>query len=83
MAEKRKLFEEVASPEAAKPVAQTGIIDRGRGTARGAIRIWLMILFALVFVMIAVGGKLTDLLLNQGASSDAAPSATRPLQPAE
>lgn len=62
MAEKRKLFEEVASPEAAKPVAQTGIIDRGRGTARGAIRIWLMILFALVFVMIAVGGmtRLTD-----------------------
>lgn len=37
----------------------------------------------LAIVMIAVGGKLTDLLLNQGASSDAAPSATRPLQPAE
>jgi cytochrome c oxidase assembly protein subunit 15 len=62
MAEKRKLFEEVGSAEAAKPVAQTGVIDRGRRSARGAIRIWLMILFALVFVMIAVGGmtRLTD-----------------------
>ncbi len=62
MAEKRKLFEEVGSPEAAKPVAQTGVIDRGRSSARGAIRIWLMVLFALVFVMIAVGGmtRLTD-----------------------
>ncbi|NEK22266.1 heme A synthase [Sulfitobacter sp. JBTF-M27] len=62
MAEKRKLFEEVGSAEAAKPVAQTGVIDRGRRSARGAIRVWLMILFALVFVMIAVGGmtRLTD-----------------------
>ncbi len=62
MAEKRKLFEEVGAAEAARPVAQTGLIDRGRSTARGAIRIWLMILFALVFIMIAVGGmtRLTD-----------------------
>ncbi len=62
MAEKRKLFEEVGSVETAKPVAQTGVIDRGRGGARGAIRIWLMLLFALVFLMIAVGGmtRLTD-----------------------
>ncbi|MCR8827210.1 heme A synthase [Pseudosulfitobacter koreensis] len=60
---KRSIFEEVASPEAATrdaPVA--GVIDRGRGGARRGIRIWLMILFALVFVMIAVGGltRLTD-----------------------
>ncbi len=62
MAEKRKLFEEVGSAEAAKPVATTGVIDKGRSTARGAIRVWLMMLFALVFVMIAVGGmtRLTD-----------------------
>lgn len=62
MAEKRKLFEEVGTPDAARPVVETGAIDRGRGGARGAIRIWLMILFALVFVMIAVGGatRLTD-----------------------
>ena len=62
MADKRKLFEEVNTPEAVKPVAQTGVIDRGRKGARGAIRIWLMMLFALVFIMIAVGGmtRLTD-----------------------
>jgi len=62
MAEKRKLFEEVGDAQAARPVAQTGVIDRGRGGARGAIRVWLFILFALVFVMIAVGGltRLTD-----------------------
>ena len=60
MAEKRKLFEDVA--EATRPAPQAGVIDQGRNGARGAIRIWLMILFALVFVMIAVGGmtRLTD-----------------------
>ncbi len=62
MAGKRKLFEEVGDAQTARPVAQTGGIDRGRGGARGAIRIWLFVLFALVFVMIAVGGltRLTD-----------------------
>ncbi|WP_037227126.1 heme A synthase [Roseobacter sp. GAI101] len=62
MAQTRKLFEEVGDAQAARPVAQTGVIDRGRGGARGAIRGWLFILFALVFVMIAVGGltRLTD-----------------------
>lgn len=62
MAEKRKLFEDVGEAQAARPVAQVGGIDRGRGGARRGIRIWLFILFALVFVMIAVGGltRLTD-----------------------
>ncbi len=62
MAKKRKLFEEVGDAQAARPVANTGVIDRGRGGARGAIRVWLFMLFALVFVMIAVGGltRLTD-----------------------
>ncbi|MDG1354148.1 MAG: COX15/CtaA family protein [Sulfitobacter sp.] len=61
MATKRKLFEDVGA-QTAKPVATKGVIDAGRGGARGAIRIWLMILFALVFVMILVGGatRLTD-----------------------
>lgn len=61
MATNRKLFEDV-SADTAKPVATTGVIDAGRGGARGAIRIWLMILFALVFIMILVGGatRLTD-----------------------
>ena len=60
MAEKRKLFEEVSGPKAA-PSRASGLIDRPRG-ARGAVRAWLMALFALVVVMIAVGGltRLTD-----------------------
>ncbi|MDW3225674.1 MAG: COX15/CtaA family protein [Paracoccaceae bacterium] len=62
MSGKRKLFEEVGSAEATRPAVQPGLIDQGHGGARGAIRIWLMMLFALVFVMIAVGGltRLTD-----------------------
>ncbi|WP_375172988.1 heme A synthase [Pseudooceanicola sp.] len=60
MAEKRKLFEEVQTDT--RPEVQTGGIDRAKRGARGAIRIWLMVLFALVVVMIAVGGltRLTD-----------------------
>ncbi len=62
MSAKRSIFEEVSSAEKARPAAQPGLIDRGRDGARRAIRIWLMILFALVFAMIAVGGltRLTD-----------------------
>lgn len=60
MAEKRKLFEEVQTDT--RPEVVTGGIDRARRGARGAIRIWLMVLFALVVIMIAVGGltRLTD-----------------------
>ena len=60
MADKRKLFEEVAGPKSA-PAATGGLIARSRG-ARGAVRLWLMALFALVVMMIAVGGltRLTD-----------------------
>ncbi|MEM6407549.1 MAG: heme A synthase [Pseudomonadota bacterium] len=61
MAEKRSIFEEVDSAQ--KPQTQAGVIDRAKNPgARGAIRVWLMILFALVVIMIAVGGltRLTD-----------------------
>lgn len=60
MAEKRKLFEEVQTDT--RPEVVAGGIDRARRGARGAIRIWLMLLFALVVIMIAVGGltRLTD-----------------------
>ena len=62
MAGKRSIFEEVA--EGAKPAAtpQGGLIARSTEGARRAIRGWLMLLFALVVVMIAVGGmtRLTD-----------------------
>ncbi len=62
MAEKRSIFEEVDTAKAAAPKPAGGVIDRARSGARGAIRIWLMVLFALVVVMIAVGGltRLTD-----------------------
>lgn len=56
----RSIFEDVSDIQ--KPVAAPGGIDaKGKG-ARGAIRIWLMALFALVVVMITVGGltRLTD-----------------------
>ena len=60
MAKNRSIFEEVGTSE--KQVAEVGVIDRGRGGARGAIRVWLYMLFTLVVAMIAVGGltRLTD-----------------------
>ncbi|MEQ5871914.1 COX15/CtaA family protein [Sagittula sp. NFXS13] len=61
MAQKRKLFEEVGS-ETPRQVPTGGMIDSASRGARGAIRIWLMVLFALVMAMIVVGGltRLTE-----------------------
>lgn len=58
----RSIFEEVDGPKADAPKPQGGLIDRSTAGARTAIRIWLMALFALVVLMIAVGGltRLTD-----------------------
>ncbi len=62
MAKNRAIFEEVGTsrPDKAQPV--TGVIDRHPKGARKAIRLWLLVLFALVCVMIVVGGmtRLTD-----------------------
>lgn len=65
MAGKRKLFEEVGAEgpnQSGRVQRATGVIDEGRQGARGAIRAWLVLLFVLVVVMIAVGGltRLTD-----------------------
>ncbi|QYX55466.1 COX15/CtaA family protein [Roseovarius sp. SCSIO 43702] len=63
MSGKRSIFEEVGSDAPTeRSTAETGVIDRGRRGARGAIRLWLYSLFALVVVMIVVGGltRLTD-----------------------
>ncbi|WP_138934215.1 heme A synthase [Roseovarius arcticus] len=62
MAEKRSIFQEVETPGAAPVAPRGGMIDAGRRGARRGIRLWLMVLFALVVVMIAVGGltRLTD-----------------------
>lgn len=61
MAAKRSIFEDVGSTSRPQATA-TGGIARARRGARGAIRVWLMVLFVLVVVMIAVGGltRLTD-----------------------
>lgn len=62
MSRKRSIFEEVGGgkPAPAKPAG--GMIASGRKGARGAIRVWLIVLFALVAAMIVVGGltRLTD-----------------------
>lgn len=62
MSPKRSIFEEVGAEAPRTDTPKGGMIDAGRRGARGAIRIWLMILFGLVMVMIAVGGltRLTD-----------------------
>ena len=56
----RSIFEEVS--ETQKPAATPGGVSGGRGRGRALVRAWLMALFALVVVMIAVGGltRLTD-----------------------
>ncbi|PVA08824.1 heme A synthase [Pelagivirga sediminicola] len=62
MRQKRSIFQEVDTPEAGRVKPAGGMIDAGRRGARRGIRLWLMVLFALVVVMIAVGGltRLTD-----------------------
>jgi len=62
MAKQRSIFEDVGTTKTEAPKPRGGLIDRGTGGARRAIRVWLMVLFALVTVMIAVGGmtRLTD-----------------------
>lgn len=56
----RSIFEDVGTTQ--KQVATPGGIDKRVHGARGAIRGWLMLIFALLAVMIAVGGltRLTD-----------------------
>ncbi|WP_378945106.1 heme A synthase [Paracoccus sp. R86501] len=53
---KRPVFEEVSDTSASRPVQTTGMIDARPKGARRAIRLWLMVLFAMVLAMIALGG---------------------------
>lgn len=53
---KRPVFEEVTAPTATRGAVTTGMIDAAPKGARRMIRIWLMILFAMVVSMIALGG---------------------------
>jgi cytochrome c oxidase assembly protein subunit 15 len=60
---KRAVFQEVGAvgPER-RAAPRGGVIDRGRDAARRSVRAYLVVLFALVVAMIAVGGltRLTD-----------------------
>ena len=58
---KRPIFQEVGT-DRPKAEPRGGMIDRGTGGNRGAVRIWLVALFLLVVLMIVVGGltRLTD-----------------------
>ena len=61
---KRAIFQEIGTDKSAAPATSAqGVIERGsKSGARAGVRLWMMILFALVVVMIAVGGltRLTD-----------------------
>ncbi len=62
MSQKRSIFEDVSSDTPMQTAPKGGLIDKGRGGARGAVAAWLMLLFAMVALMIVVGGltRLTD-----------------------
>jgi len=63
MAKKRNIFKDVGSDEKPQDVVpKIGVIDAVPKGARGGIRIWLMIIFVLVALMVLVGGltRLTD-----------------------
>lgn len=64
MSKPRSIFEEVSDEKAATapPKPAGGVIDGGRTEWRRPMQIWLYILFALVVLMIVVGGltRLTD-----------------------
>lgn len=63
MAGNRSIFEEVGAEKTARQAPKGGMIEATRPKgARRAIRIWLMVIFAMVVAMVAVGGltRLTD-----------------------
>ncbi|MGB5869244.1 MAG: heme A synthase [Albidovulum sp.] len=62
MAGKRSIFEEVGAATKQAPAPQGGMIDAAKRRSRGGVRVWLMVIFVLVALMIAVGGltRLTD-----------------------
>lgn len=63
MSKKRSIFEEVGSDHIpATDTPKVGVIDAAPKGARRGIRIWLMLIFVLVALMVLVGGltRLTD-----------------------
>lgn len=62
MSHKRSIFEDVSQSAPAAAPRAVGVIDQQRRGARRGIRLWLGLLFAMVVVMIVVGGltRLTE-----------------------
>ncbi len=62
MSDKRSIFEEVSGGAPKERKIETDVIDGPRKSARGGIRLWLVLLFVLVALMIVIGGltRLTD-----------------------
>lgn len=62
MSDKRKIFEEVRANVKPPEVPRGGVIDSAQRGDRHLTRLWLIVLFAMVVLMIAVGGltRLTD-----------------------
>lgn len=62
MSQKRSIFEDVGESGPKDAAKAVGVIDQGARGARRGIRLWLMVLFAMVVVMIVVGGltRLTE-----------------------
>lgn len=62
MAGKRSIFEEIGTGASAPRATGGGVIDAPAQGARGAIRLWLAVIFLMVAAMILVGGltRLTD-----------------------
>lgn len=60
MSKSRNIFEDVS--QTAKPAATPGGVSRDRGQGRRWTRVFVMVLFAMVAIMIAIGGmtRLTD-----------------------
>lgn len=53
---RRPVFQEVTETATRPTAPQGGMIDAGHRGARGAIRVWLILLFVMVAAMIALGG---------------------------
>lgn len=62
MAKTRSIFEDVSNDTPKQDTPKGGLIDGGRNGSRKGIARWLMVLFAMVAVIIVVGGltRLTD-----------------------
>jgi len=79
MAPKRSIFEDVSDTNTDPDKPQTGIISQGGQGSRGALKLWLKLLFVLVMIMIVVGGltRLTDSRYQNKTGNPNLP-ATRP-----